>query len=500
MKYLIAVDIGTTHTKVLLTTTAGKILQEEKAGYPTYHPSPGFSEQDPDEILAGVLSALGNVLQSISDKQNIAAICFSAAMHSVLALNKAGKPLTAAFTWADIRSNEYARKLRLTDTGNRLYNQTGTPVHPMSPLCKIAWIKNELPEIFSNTHKFISVKEYIFYRLFSKFLVDYSIASATGLFNIKELAWNPESLEFAGITAAYLSEPVSPVHAETALNDVYRERFGFLHDIPFFIGSSDGCLAIPGSGAIMPAGAALTIGTSGALRKITDRPLPQPGGNLFNYVLTNNMYVTGGATNNGGNVLKWFSENILDKPFSSNEAFTWFMDCAGKSPAGAKGLIFLPYIYGERAPLWNAAAKGVFFGLHGLHTKDDMMRAILEGICFSLRQVMMAIEEAGSSIEVIYASGGFIQSDLWVQMLCNVLNKKIIVSLAADASAMGAIFLAMHHLGYLKEWKEVKNLVDISGVYYPDENAHQQYLQSYTVFNGLYDKVKDEFSASTVSL
>lgn len=500
MKYLIAVDIGTTHTKVLLTTIAGKILQEAKAGYPTYHPLPGFSEQDPVEILNGVMSAMESVLQSITDKQHIAAICFSAAMHSVMALNKEGKPLTSLYTWADIRSNEYARKLRITDTGNRLYHQTGTPVHPMSPLCKIAWIRDELPEIFNNTYKFISVKEFIFYRLFGKFLVDYSIASATGLFNTNELSWNPESLTFAGITTAYLSEPVSPTHIETALHDAYRERFGFVHDIPFIIGSSDGCLAIPGSGAIMPNEAALTIGTSGALRKIIDRPLPQPGGNLFNYVLTNNMYVTGGATNNGGNVLKWFSENILDKPFSSNEAFKWFINSAGRSPAGAKGLIFLPYIYGERAPLWNAAAKGVFFGMHGLHAKEDMMRAILEGVCFTLRQVMMAIEEAGSTIDVVYASGGFIQSDLWVQLLCNVLNKKVIVSHAADASAMGAIFLAMRHLGYLKEWEEVKNLVDVSGVYYPDESAHQQYLQSFIIFNGLYDKVKDEFSTSTVSL
>lgn len=499
MKYLIAVDIGTTHTKVLLTTIAGKILQEEKAGYPTYHPSPGFSEQDPVEIFDGVMSALQKVLQALTDKQHIAAICFSAAMHSLMALNEEGKPLTAAYTWADIRSNEYARKLRTTDRGNRLYIQTGTPIHPMSPLCKIAWIKDELPETFKNTYKFISIKEFIFYRLFGKFLVDYSIASATGLFNTHELKWNAASLAFAGITTSYLSKPVSPAHVETALHEIYRERFGFLHDVPFIIGSSDGCLAIPGSGAIMPNEAALTIGTSGALRKIIDRPLPQPGGNLFNYVLTDNVYVTGGATNNAGNVLKWFSENILDKSFSSNQAFNWFMDSAGSSPAGAKGLIFLPYIYGERAPLWNAAAKGVFFGMHGLHTKEDLMRAILEGICFSLRQVMMAIEKAGSSIEVIYASGGFIQSDLWVQMLCNVLNKKVIVSHAADASAMGAIFLAMHHLGYLKEWNEVKNMVDISGTYYPDKNVHQQYLQSFAVFDGLYDKVKDEFSASTVS-
>jgi len=500
MKYLIAVDIGSTHTKVLLTTIAGKILQEEKATYPTYHPSPGFSEQNPDEILAGVISALGSMLQHITDKHNIAAICFSAAMHSIMALNKEGNPLTAVYTWADIRSNAYARKLRMTDLGNRLYSNTGTPVHPMSPLCKIAWIKNELPEIFNNTYKFISIKEFIFYHLFGKFLVDYSIASATGLFNTNELRWNPESLAFAGITAAYLSEPVSPTHVETALHEAYSDRFGFVHDIPFIIGSSDGCLAIPGSGAIMPSEAALTIGTSGALRKIIDRPLPQPGGNLFNYVLTDNMYVTGGATNNGGNVLKWFSENILDKPFTSNEAFKWFMDSAGRSPAGAKGLIFLPYIYGERAPLWNAAAKGVFFGMHGLHAKADLMRAILEGICFSLRQVMIAIEEAGSPIEVIYASGGFIQSDLWVQMLCNVLNKKVVVSHAADASAMGAIFLAMHHLGYLKEWNEVKNMVEVSGVYYPDENAHRQYLENFMAFNGLYDKVKDAFSAATVSL
>lgn len=438
---------------------------------------------------------LERAVQTIKDKENIAAVCFSAAMHSTMAVNEKGEPLTSLYTWADTRSNRYALHIKNTEKGKRIYIKTGTPIHPMSPLCKIAWIKNELPEIFDKTYKFISGKEFIYYHMFGKFQIDYSLASATGLFDIHGLHWDQESLEFAGITAAYLSEPVSPTHYEISLNEKYRQQFGLNHEIPFFIGSSDGCLAIIGSGAITPKEAALTIGTSSALRKIIDQPFPQPEGNLFNYVLNDNMYVTGGATNNGGNVLKWFSENILDKPFSSREAFNWFMDSAGRSPIGALGLIFLPYVYGERAPVWDANAKGVFVGINGVHTKDHFMRAILEGVCYSLYQIMKAMEEAGSPIDIIYASGGFIQSGTWLQMLCNILNKKIIVSHAADASAMGAAFLALYSLGYIKVWNEVKSMVETSDIFHPDENAHQLYLESFKRFEGLYGKLKEDFSA-----
>lgn len=494
MPYIIGVDIGTTHTKAVATTATGEVLYEEKANYPTLQPLPGYSEQDPGLIINAVLDVLKRVLAKIDDKQNLAAVCFSAAMHSIMAVDKDGHPLTFLYTWADTRSVAYADALKNTEAGKRIYLQTGTAIHPMSPLCKIAWIKNELPEIFSKTYKFISGKEYIFYQLFGRYVVDYSIASATGLFNTKTLDWNSESLAFAGITEAHLSQPVSTSHFENKVLENFREELGIDNtDLSFYLGASDGCLAIIGSGSTSPDEAALTIGTSGAVRKMTNHPLHDRQGRLFNYILHDNMYISGGATNNGGIVLKWFAENMLDKPFSSADAFAWFMKTAETSPAGSAGLVFLPYIYGERSPVWDANARGVFMGVSSNHRREHFMRAILEGISFSLCQILMAMEETGSPVNTIYASGGFIQSDFWVQMVSDILNKKVIVSHAADASAMGAVFLALHALGLINEWQEVKKMVTTSSVFEPNAKAHQNYLTNFRIFETLYGKFKDDF-------
>ncbi|MEO6001298.1 MAG: gluconokinase [Chitinophagaceae bacterium] len=494
MNYLIGVDIGTTHTKAVATSTTGQVFFEEKASYPTLQPQPGFSEQDPLLIFEAVIQVLEKVLASIPVEGNVTAVCFSAAMHSIMAIDKAGKSLTNLYTWADTRSNKYAFDLKDSEKGKRIYFHTGTAVHPMSPLCKIAWIKNELPDIFTNTHKFISVKEYVFYRLFDKYMVDFSVASATGLFNIRTLKWNEESLQYAGITADSLSELVSTTHAETALNKTCNDRIGLQKEIPFYVGSSDGCLAILGSGATAPNEAALTIGTSGAVRKMSSHPLIDDKGRLFNYILDDVMFGCGGASNNGGIVLKWFAENMLEVPFSSAESFEWFMQTAAKAPAGCNGLIFLPYISGERSPVWDANARGMFLGISNIHKREHFMRAILEGISFSMSQILFAMEETDIDIDTVYASGGFIESDFWLQMLSDVLNKKIIVSYAADASAMGAIFLALKALGFIKEWNEVKNMVETSAVFQPSQQTHKQYAKNFGIFKSLYKKLAPDFA------
>src|SRR6188474_410866 len=212
MQHIIGIDIGTTHVKAVVASTVGKILYEAKAGYPTFNPSQGYQEQNPDEIFRAFLKVMAEGIAFIADKSTIACVSFSAAMHSVIAVDEMGKPLTALITWADTRSNKYARQLKGSAQGKIVYERTGTPVHPMSPLCKIAWIRNELPAVFDKTFKFVSVKEYIFHQLFGEYIVDYSIASATGLFDIHQLRWCDESLEFAGITEGQLSIPVSTTH------------------------------------------------------------------------------------------------------------------------------------------------------------------------------------------------------------------------------------------------------------------------------------------------
>ena len=493
MQHIIGIDIGTTHVKAVVASTVGKILYEAKAGYPTFNPSQGYQEQNPDEIFRAFLKVMAAGIAFIADKSTIACISFSAAMHSVIAVDEMGKPLTALITWADTRSNKYARQLKGSAQGKIVYERTGTPVHPMSPLCKIAWIRNELPAVFDKTFKFVSVKEYIFHQLFGEYIVDYSIASATGLFDIHQLRWCDESLEFAGITEGQLSIPVSTTHILSNLKENYQQLLKLPAGIPFIIGASDGCLANIGAGAVLPGELALTIGTSGAARKLSDHIVPDRDQRLFNYILDEKTFLTGGAINNGGIVIKWFLDVFMDTDLSDDEKMKAILKKAADVPAGAEGLIFLPYLYGERAPVWDASAKGVFIGVSSIHKKEHFMRAVLEGISFSLLQILESLEEKGELVHAIFANGGFIQSSLWVKILADILNKKIVVSHAADASAMGAIFIAMKYLGSLKDWRDVKSFIEVDEQFDPDPLLHKQYSTNYEIFEHLYGKLKDDF-------
>jgi len=493
MHHIIGIDIGTTHVKALVATGAGEVLYETKEGYPTSNPLPGYQEQNADDIFQAVLKVLKQANASIADKKSIACVSFSSAMHSLVAVDNEGNPLTALMTWADTRSDKYAQELRNSRQGSVIYQRTGTPIHPMSPLCKIAWIREELPDIFSRADKFISGKEYVFYQLFNEFVVDQSIASATGLFDIHQMQWCDEALKFAGIKTNQLSRVVAPTSSLTELKVEYRHQLGWTHAIPFLVGAADGCLANIGAGAVLPGELALTIGTSGAIRELTDHPVADQKQRLFNYRLDEKTFLSGGAINNGGNILKWLIDLFLDKGLSEQEQMSEVMEQAAMVPEGSEGLIFLPYLYGERAPVWDANAKGVFVGIGPNHTRAHFMRAVLEGICFSLLQISKAIEEAGEPVQIIYANGGFIQSPLWLRIMADVLNKKISVSHAGDASAMGAIFLAMKVSGHIKEWKEVKALVSSDEEYDPNPALHQRYLENFVIYDQLYEKLKDDF-------
>jgi len=493
MQHIIGIDIGTTHVKAVVASTAGKILFEAKAGYPTFSPSLGYQEQNPHDIFQAFIKVFAESTEFITDKSTITCVSFSAAMHSVIAVDRAGKPLTALITWADTRSNKYARQLKDSAQAKIIYELTGTPVHPMSPLCKIAWIKNEMPEAFDRAFKFISVKEYIFYQLFGEFVVDHSIASATGLFDIRQLKWCDESLKFAGITEVQLSKPVSTSQIFSRLKENYQQLLKLPPGVPFIIGASDGCLANIGAGAVLPGELALTIGTSGAARKLSDHIVPDHDQRLFNYILDEKTFLTGGAINNGGIAIKWFLDVFMDTDLSDEEKMKDILKKAADVPAGAEGLIFLPYLYGERAPVWDASAKGVFIGVSSIHRKEHFMRAVLEGISFSLLQIIKSLEETGEQVHTIFANGGFIQSPLWVKILADVLNKKILVSHAADASAMGAIFIAMKFLGSLKSWPDVKSFIGADEQFVPDAVLHKQYSANYAIFEHLYVKLKDDF-------
>ncbi|NJM25118.1 MAG: gluconokinase, partial [Bacteroidia bacterium] len=291
-------------------------------------------------------------------------VVLSSAMHSLIPLDADGHALMNMMTWADGRSAGVAAELRASEYAEVIYTRTGTPVHAMSPLCKIGWLRKNKPDLFGSTTRFISIKEYIWWQLFGTYEVDYSIASATGLFDINDLDWYAPSLAFAGIRASQLSTPVNTNHQRRGLDANLAAQLSIDSDTPFMIGASDGCLAHLGSHAFKPGAASLTIGSSGAVRVSRTKPAVNFGSMTFNYRLDENTFVCGGPINNGGLVLRWFLGDILGDGPPDNDTFLAKVTATTNIAPGAEGLIFLPYILGERAPIWNSHARAFFFGLH----------------------------------------------------------------------------------------------------------------------------------------
>ncbi len=485
MPYIIAVDLGTKHTKIVIINEQAQLFQTFKAPVISVQDEYGKHEQDAELIYQSVLELLRQSLYTLNS-EDVACICFSAAMHSLLAVDDGGTPLCNALTWADSRSKFYAQQYRATAAGLNIYKYTGTPVHSMSPMYKLLWMKNEIPEIFNKAAKFISIKEYIFYRLFGKYIIDEGIASATGLYNIYDHAWHLPALQLAGIDALKLSTVVPATHIECTLLPQVQNGLGITVQIPFVIGGNDGCLANLGCGAAGHNVAVLTVGTSGAVRLTIAPPQPENANGLFRYLLTDKIYVTGGPVNNGGIVLQWFAENFLGLSLLEKNNIDTIMQLAAEAKPGADDLLFLPYLLGERAPVWNEDATGMFYGLRIRHSKTHLTRAVVEGISFSLLQILKEIENDLPAVQSVYVSGIVTQSYWWMQLIADMFGREIILNNVADASAMGAAFMGMYATGIIKELNEVSKFVQPSKRFVPDAEVHGIYKEKFEIYKQLY--------------
>lgn len=425
------------------------------------------------------------------ERQPLGLSC-SAAMHSVIAVNQAGEALTPCIIWADNRASAYADRLKNSELGKDIYQHTGTPIHPMSPLCKITWLREHQPKIFQAAHKFVGIKEYIMFRFFGQWLVDYSIASATGLFDNQTLDWYAPALEFAGIAPAQLSELVPPTFILSSLNPGIAEQIDLEPQTPFVIGASDGCLANLGALALHKGETVVTLGTSAAIRMTGDRPVHDAQERIFNYILTENLYVSGGASNNGGIVYQWFMEEFSNQKVSKEQAFAGIKKLR-KIPAGSEGLLFLPYLAGERAPLWDAEARGAFIGVTKVHTKLHFQRAVFEGILLNVLQIGEALTESIGHTEIIYANGGLAQIDILMQILADMFGVQVSVQENEEASAFGAFLLGMKAFGLIGDFAEARNMIPTGKTYMPDPTNHAVYRSYFDVFKNLYSKLKPDF-------
>lgn len=481
MNYFLGVDIGTTSVKAIAFGESGDIICRHAVSYGMLHPQPNTSEQDPEEIFAAVITSMKAVIEQLLPL-NPVLISFSAAMHSFIAVDSNGRPLTNCIIWADNRAAAIAARLLSSPQGEWLYHTTGVPVHAMSPLCKLLWFKEYEPAIYHQAYKFIGIKEYVFCKLMGVYAVDTSVASATGFLNIVSRCWDAQVLQLAGIGEERLSQVVSVEQLYYMQSDRYLP--GLRRGTPIVIGSSDGALANLGTGSMARSAMSATIGTSAAVRILADRPATAKDMSIFCYHAIDSQWIIGGASNNGAVVMQWIKESLLQTPESYGELF----GLAETVQPGSDGLLFVPYILGERAPVWNSDAKGVFFGLAINHTKAHLVRAAMEGVIYNLysigRRIMQIVP-----VSEIYAAGGFAQSAAWLQLLADVFNCNVLVQGSPEGSALGAVMAGI---------KALKLPVYIQpatvATYYPNLLSHEKYQQQFQQFERLYRLLKNEFS------
>ncbi|WP_132053426.1 gluconokinase [Pseudocnuella soli] len=500
MDCIITIEIGTGSIRVAAFDLTGELLGSSKGSYPTFHSRPDYSEQDPEQIFITLLYMLKNFLnEKIYPKNHkVVSICFSSAMHSVLAINKNGVPIGNAIVWSDNRAKKEAGDLRASDIGKQLYQMTGTPIHAMSPLNKITWMKNNNRELFEAAHKFLSIKTYIIEQLTGEYVVDYSVASATGLLNIHTLQWEDLALERAGLKKSMLADAVPVFYAPKNLKRQYQTSLGLPENTKLLVGSSDGCMATLGAGVWGDEKATVTLEESGAVRVVGKKVLQDEQQGLFNYVLTEGCYVSGGPTNNAGSAFEWFATQFGDfkKVFDLEDCIDDLLSEASRVPAGSEGLIFLPYLQGERAPIWNANARGSYFGLNIKHEQRHFIRATIEGILFAFYNIGKTLERH-RSFKSLSANGTYAAYPLWTQMIADMFNKPVSVKLNSgpDSVACGAFLVSATEMGLFNSLEQAAQKVKLLENFHPNGQHHETYMKLFAIFERLSTKLFDEFEA-----
>ena len=495
----IGVDVGTTGVRAIAYDIRGNDIASAEAFYPLLTPHPDWAEENPLQIFESVEKVVAETAAALRYKNcTLAGIALSTVMHSFAGLDEAYRPLMDMQTWADSRSASVVREMKEDEELCRsFYHRTGCPIHACYPLAKVLWLQRNLPEIWQRMHYVGSLKDYIFRGLTGEWLIDHSAASTSGMYNEETMDWDEEILAYAGLKKEQLPPVVSTTY-QGRLNQTAAAAMKLDSGLPVVIGATDGVLVNVGIGAVRPGQLSATIGTSGALRMLTDRPMTDPKMRTWCYNLTDDMWVAGGAINNGGMILRWVRDKICHytKTHLENldvDGYDLMTMKAQHIKPGSEGLIMLPCFTGERAPYWNSELRGMFFGLSLNHSRSHMIRAAMEGICYSMNAVLAALREFGT-IEDIRVSGSFTKSDLWLQILADVLNQELTLPDNSEGAAFGAAVLGFIASGRLSGISDTAELVNARRTFAPDRAHTATYRELYDIYERLYWKLQTEFA------
>lgn len=500
-QYVIGIDIGTSGCKTLIIDHEGHVARRAVEEYPLSIPRPGWSEQEPEHWWQAVVTTLKKVLNGFQALSGIKAIGLSGQMHGLVALDANGGVLRPAILWNDQRTGEQCRKIHEMAGGiDGLLKLTNNRMLPGYTGGKILWLREYEPDNYEKTRKILNPKDYIRYRLTGEYATEVSDASGTGLFNVRERKWCHALLEILDIPKALLPACYeSPEISGSVLNSVAAD-LGLPAGLPVAGGGGDAVVQTTGTGLVEPGILGTTIGTAGIAAMALDRCYDNPQGKL--QVFCNNMpdkWHTMGVTLSAGGCLRWVRDMLGG---AENEVARWldkdvyelFTAEADLAEPGCEGLLFLPYLIGERCPHPDPNARGGFVGLTLRHDRRSILRSVLEGTVFSLKDVAGLIEEMGIQISQIRTSGGGAHSDLWRRIHADVFNREVItVSGSAEGGAYGAALVAGAGVGVWPTVEEAVQVIKTEKRTLPDAKNIEIYGKLYPIYRELYLNLKDTF-------
>jgi gluconokinase len=507
---VVGLDVGTTATKAVAFGIGSPWRRAVIREYPLLHPSPGWAVQHPDTIVAAALDALAEVVRQ-SHGARVVAVSLSTAMHGLIGLDDDLRPLTPLLTWADARAEGEAQVLRSAGQATELHRISGTPVHPMSPLTKLMWFSRHEPGLSSRTRAWVGLKDYVVNTLTGTLATELSSASGTGLLDLRTRDWNPTALDLAGVRHDQLPL-VLPTTATLRLSSDAAARVDLPTATPVVVGAGDGPLGNLGTGALDPGVVGLSIGTSAAARMVVSQPVLDRSDRLFCYALTDDAWVVGGALSSGGATIRWAGGvfGAVDDGGADVTTDAELLELAASVPPGSDGLVALPYLLPERAPLWDPAVTGAFLGVRRRHTRGHFVRALLEGVALQLGAVVDELQRLEPVTEV-RATGGAFRSRVWREVLAGTLGLPLTVTGSAEGTALGAAALALlatgrasslqHGLGQLSPRRSAGARADVEpggdgAVYQRLRSAVPQLLQSYVGVAALF---ADQRASSSTS-
>ena len=502
MDYALCFDLGTTGAKTTLFDECGNITASAFARYETSYPRPGWAEQRAEDWWDAAVGSTREVLaKRPQDAGAVAVVGLCGHMMGCLPVDGDGAPLAPSLIHSDTRSEKQCARIARAVGAERLYQITGNIVDPHYPLSKIPWFREEMPEAFAKARFFVQSKDYLAFKLTGALgVTDHSDASLSALYDIRRREWSEELLEAAGIEGSRMCEVVPSATVIGHVTSEAAAQTGLREGTPVVIGGGDGACATVGAGAVEIGDAYSYIGGTAWISVVREEPLIDPEMRLFNLCDLDPAKVNAlGTIQCAGSSLEWFADQIAVSETRQAERegldrYDLIGELALSAPPGANGLFFLPYLMGERAPIWDPLARGVYFGLTLAHTRADLARATLEGVAYALNNILRIAQEHGSTISEVRAIGGGAEGEAWAEIMASVYGKPVAVTEhPSEATSRGAFAAAAMGVGLIRDWREVAGMVRIARRHEPDPAAVRQYARFAEFYESLYPDFQEAY-------